>query len=434
MPPATPHVIALSEPATLLAAIVVMLLAGAWRARSPTLQRLDLPDAVVGGLAAALLLWALRQAAGLELQPGRGLRDLMLLAFFASIGLSARLALLRQGGRALVLLCAVSVLAMVLQNLPGLAVARAFDLHPFHGLLAGALSFVGGPGTALAWAQEAEAAGVPDARLIGLGSATLAVMAGALLAAPTTRWMIERRGLHALHAPATGPAASAAAQPPSRALPAAIDAGPPVAGAAPRAASAQASLDDTAVALLRSIALIAACVLLGQGLMQAARAMDMMLPGFLAALLAGVLVANLGELLPRRWALPDAELPGTLALRLFLAITLMSLPLGHLGGLLGPLLVNLVVQVLLILAIAWGLLFPLLGRSYDAAVATGGFLGYAVASMPVALATMRETTRLHGPAPRAMLWIMLAGSFFVDLANAAVAKAFLAWPLLKLAP
>lgn len=441
MPAAEPHVIPLSEPATLLAAIVVMLLAGLWRARSPTLQRLDLPDAVVGGLAAALLLWALRQAAGLELQPGRALRDLMLLAFFASIGLSARLALLRQGGRALVVLCAVSVLAMVLQNLAGLAVARAFDLHPFHGLLAGALSFVGGPGTALAWAQEAEAAGVPDAALIGLGSATLAVMSGALLAAPTTRWMIERRGLQAQRAAALAPAPAAGAAEraaPASDLPQRIDAGPPMPGSAapvhPVASHRHESLDDTAVALLRSIALVAACVLLGQGLVQAARAVDVMLPGFLAALLAGVLVANLAELLPRRWALPDAELPGTLALRLFLAITLMSLPLSHLGGLLGPLLVNLAVQLLLILALAWGLLFPLLGRSYDAAVATGGFLGYAVASMPVALATMRETVRQHGPAPRALLWVTLAGSFFVDLANAAVAKAFLMWPLLRLAP
>lgn len=430
MPAAAPHLIALSEPATLLAAIVALLLAGAWRQSSRALQRLNLPDAVLGGLAAALLLWTLRRATGLDVQPGHGLRELMLLAFFASIGLSARLALLRQGGRPLALLCAVSVLAMVLQNLLGLAVAQAWGLHPFNGLLAGALSFVGGPGTALAWAQEAEAAGVPDARLVGLGSATLALMAGALLAGPAARWMILRGGLHAAAPPQAPGTQSAADAGPSQ---------PDVSIAQARPAEllphpAHESLDAQALPLLRGVGLLLACVLIGRGLVATAAAAGIVLPGFLGALLAGVLLANLGTVLPRRLALADAELPGLLALKLFLAITLMSLPLGHLGGLLAPLLVNLALQLLLVAALAWGLLFPLLGRSYDAAVATGGFVGYAVASMPVALATMRETTRLHGPAPRAMLWIMLAGSFFVDLANAAVAKAFLAWPLLKLAP
>lgn len=428
---AAPLVITLSEPATLLAAIAVVLLAGAWRQRSRALQRLNLPDAVLGGLAAALLLWTLRRAMGLDVQPGHALRELMLLAFFASIGLSARLALLRQGGRPLALLCAVSVLAMVLQNLLGLAVAQAWGLHPFNGLLAGALSFVGGPGTALAWAQEAEAAGVPDARLVGLGSATLALMAGALLAGPAARWMILRRGLHAAAAPLQPPGTHDAADAaPSRPNATMAQTGPADLPLTP----ADESLDAQALPLLRGVGLLLACVLIGRGLVAASAAAGVVLPGFLGALLAGVLLANLGSVLPRRLALADAELPGLLALKLFLAITLMSLPLGHLGGLLAPLLVNLALQLLLVAALAWGLLFPLLGRSYDAAVATGGFVGYAVASMPVALATMRETARLHGPAPRAMLWITLAGSFFVDLANAAVAKAFLAWPLLRLAP
>lgn len=417
--------LSLSEPVTLLAAIAVTLAAGAWQARSPRLRRLDLPDAILGGLCAALAIWLLRQLAGWDVQPARGLRDAMLLAFFATVGLSARLSLLRQGGRPLVLLCGVSVLAMVLQNLAGLAVMLGFGLHPFHGLLAGALSYVGGPGTALAWAQEAEAAGVPDAGLVGLGSATLAVLSGALLAAPMTRWMIERRGLQARRPDRAG-------------VPVAMPAPHTLVPTTPPAEPVQApppSIEQSALALLRSIGLVVACMALGRLLVQAAAAWDMLLPGFLGALLAGVLVANLAAvLLPAGRALPDAELPGTLALKLFLAITLMSLPLGHLGELLLPLLVNAAVQVALIAVVAWALLFPLLGRDYDAAVATGGFLGYAVASMPVALATMRETSRQHGPAPRALLWITLAGSFFVDLANAAVAKAFLLWPLIRLAP
>ena len=51
--------------------------------------------------------------------------------------------------------------------------------------------------------------------------------------------------------------------------------------------------------------------------------------------------------------------------------------------------------------------------------------------MPVAMATMEQVTSRFGPAPRAFLLITLAGSFFVDLANALIVKAFLALPMFR---
>jgi len=86
------------------------------------------------------------------------------------------------------------------------------------------------------------------------------------------------------------------------------------------------------------------------------------------------------------------------------------------------------VQLLVIGAVAYFLLFPLLGRDYDAAVTTAGFIGFGIASMPVAMATMDEVTKRHGPSPKAFLVVTLAGAFFVDLANATVAKLFLMLP------
>jgi ESS family glutamate:Na+ symporter len=44
------------------------------------------------------------------------------------------------------------------------------------------------------------------------------------------------------------------------------------------------------------------------------------------------------------------------------------------------------------------------------------------------MATMDEVGRRYGPSPKAFLLITMAGSFFVDLANAFVAKSFLALP------
>jgi ESS family glutamate:Na+ symporter len=76
-------------------------------------------------------------------------------------------------------------------------------------------------------------------------------------------------------------------------------------------------------------------------------------------------------------------------------------------------------------------LFRLLGRDYDAAVAVGGFLGFGLSSMAAAMATMGAITERFGPSAKAFLLITLAGSFFVDLANAFVVQAMLALPLFK---
>ena len=185
-----------SEIETLIIALIVLFIGNGVRASLPWLQRIDLPDAVVGGLLAAILALVARTAFGIEFTFGSQLRDLLLLVFFSTIGLSAKLSALVAGGRALLILCVVTVLLITLQNLVGVAVAIAWGAHPFYGLLAGGLSFVGGPGTALAWAREAEGAGLEVARAVGIGAAALAVVSGALVAGPVAGHLIKRKNLH----------------------------------------------------------------------------------------------------------------------------------------------------------------------------------------------------------------------------------------------
>ena len=134
-------------------------------------------------------------ALGVDITFATTMRDVLLLVFFVTIGLSAKLSALRAGGRPLAILCAVTVLLLVVQNVTGLLMARLFGAHPFMGLIAGSISFVGGPGTAMAWAKEAEAVGVVRAPELAMAAATLAVITGALVSGPITSWLIRRRGL-----------------------------------------------------------------------------------------------------------------------------------------------------------------------------------------------------------------------------------------------
>jgi ESS family glutamate:Na+ symporter len=125
------------------------------------------------------------------------------------------------------------------------------------------------------------------------------------------------------------------------------------------------------------------------------------------------------------------ESTGAISLQLFLVLSLMGLRLWAIGRAIAPLLLNTALQIGLAGAIAMVLLYRLLGKDYDAAVTAGGFMGFGLASMPVAFATMEEVTAVHGPSPRAFLLITVVGSFFVDLANATITKLFLLLPIFR---
>ena len=159
-----------------------------------------------------------------------------------------------------------------------------------------------------------------------------------------------------------------------------------------------------------------------------ARDAGFVLPGFLTAMLVGVAITNLADAIGTKIDFAPIERGGEIALQAFLVMYLMSLKLWTLGAAIGPLMVNVAVQVLVTALIGILLLFRWLGRDYDAAVTVGGFLGFGLSSMPVAMATMDGVALRYGPSPKAFLLIALAGSFFVDLANAFIVKAFLALP------
>jgi ESS family glutamate:Na+ symporter len=121
-------------------------------------------------------------------------------------------------------------------------------------------------------------------------------------------------------------------------------------------------------------------------------------------------------------------------MQLFLVTALMATPLISVAQIIVPLVLNVAIQIAVTVALAYFVLFRLLGRDYDAAVAVGGFLGFGLSSMPVAMATMDEVSRRYGPSPKAFLLITLAGSFFVDLANAFIAKGVLSLPFFAILP
>ena len=394
--------LSLSNLETLAVGLLALVGANAIARAVPLISRISVPTPVIGGLLVALAAALLHWFGDTSIQFAGDLTNFLLLVFFTTVGLSAKLSALKAGGRPLVILCVVTVILLVAQNVVGILVAASVGAHPFYGLLIGSVSFVGGPGTAAAWAQEAQKMGLMNAPEVAVGAATLAVLVGAIVSGPVTGWLIRS---HTLQGPTGETHASWVA--PQAAAPAPA---PPI--------------ETVMVVLL----LIVGAILAGDSANQWARSAGLVLPGFLTAMLAGAAITNVADRIGARIDLPPIERGGEIALQAFLVMYLMSLKLWTLGAAIGPLMANVAIQVLVTVIIGVLLLFRWLGRDYDAAVTVGGFLGFGLSSMPVAMSTMDSVAIRYGPSPKAFLLIALAGSFFVDLANAFIVKAFLMLP------
>jgi ESS family glutamate:Na+ symporter len=373
----------------------------------PVLERANIPPAVTGGLIVAIVLEALQQLGGVEVTFATELRGLLLLVFFASLGLAARFRLLKTGGPAVAWVCVIIVLTIAAQNAIGIAVAQAYGLDPRLGLFMGSIAYLGGHGTTAAWAQAAEVADVPDAFELGIASATLGLVVGGLVGGPVAGWLAGRAAAR----PEPGGEAS-------------LPAVPQTPTATAHAAADRIDAPESSDRWVLSLLVLAACLVLGELFGRLATASGYPLPAFLTALLAGVLLTNFGDALGRAVDLPRADLIGTLALRVFLAMSMLSLDFSTLASYVAPLATALAAQVAATSLIATLLLYRVLGRGHEGGVGAGGFIGFALGAMPVGIATMKRVVQRVGPAPRAFVVVTLAAALFQDTANAVLVRVF----------
>src|SRR5690606_18172220 len=105
--------------ATLVIAIVVLLVGRTLIAKVGFLRRYNIPEPVVGGLIAAVLITALRFGANAEVLMDVSLQTPLMLAFFATVGLGADVRTLLKGGRTLVIFWVLLAGLLVTQNVAG---------------------------------------------------------------------------------------------------------------------------------------------------------------------------------------------------------------------------------------------------------------------------------------------------------------------------
>lgn len=362
------------------------------------LSKYNIPSAVVGGILCSLIVAVYYTATGREITFDLALRDLLLLVFFSTIGLSAKLRTLADGGIALGKMLLISILFLVLQNFAGIGVAALFGFNPGYGLMAGSISFAGGFGTAISWGEVAREAGLHGATEAGIACATFGLIAGGLIGGPLAEYLIQKNKLNGEIEPESPENET---EPDSSSIPVTIE------------------------GMLGTILALAICVSAGDVVNQWLHTKGLGLPGFLTALFVGIVLTNTLDLFQKELHSNAIRLCGDISLELFLSMSLMSMQLWTLASSVGPLLTVVVAQILVMALIAYHIVFRFMGRNYEAAVMSGGFIGLGLGATPVAMANMNALVKKYGASPQAFLVIPLMGAFFIDIANAMILRLFL---------
>ncbi|MFM7627040.1 MAG: sodium/glutamate symporter [Gammaproteobacteria bacterium] len=378
------------------------------------LARLSIAGPVVGGLAVAITLLALRSAGMPTPEFDTTFQKTLLVAFFATLGFAARLDLLRRGGPQVFVFLALCAVFAVMQSLVGIFVAQLFGLSSLFGVLVGVTTLSGGPATGAAFAPQFEAAGVTGAGAIAVASAMSGIVLGGLLGGPLAVRLMRRT----------------VAEQPSVARPTADLRPAETRSTTSRAADVPNAQDPTEEVpgerrVFGSVVLLLVVIVGGQWVSAGIERLGITLPGYIGAMLLAAIAVNGAEALGRwRPSVAVLDMLGAVALSLFLAMWLMTLDLRQLHSVAGALLVNLALQVVLI-ATFLGVVFRVMGRDHDAAVMSGGFTGFMLGTTATALAVMRALVERHGAAPRAFLVAPLVGAFFLDFVNAIIITTFL---------
>ncbi len=370
-------------------------------------KEFSIPDPVTGGLIASLVLALLFLISGIGINFDMAARDLLLIYFFTTIGINTTLKDLLSGGKPLVILLTVTIAYMFLQNLTGITVAALFDQPTAIGMLGGTVSLIGGHGTTIAWSPRiAEDFGISNAMEIGIACATFGLILASLMGGPIAKFLITKHKL----------------------TPAKVE---PLDIGTPEEQTDKHLIDH--MDFLDAVLAVHVSVILGYLINGGLEELGLKLPLFVTCLFAGIIITNLvpksfpritGTVWPSRK--PAIALIAEISLGTFLAMSLMSMQLWTLVDLAGPIFAILGAQFLVAVSLTLFVVFPLMGRSYDAAIVCAGFGGISLGSTPTAMANMSAVAQRYGASHLAIVIVPLVSAVFIPLVNALLIPFFLA--------
>ena len=384
-----------------LAIAVILLMIGKWiKSRVEFFEKYFIPAPVIGGVVFSIFALVGKISGAFIFGFDDILKNLLMIAFFTTIGFLASFKLLKKGGVKVFIFFGIATGLVILQNIVGVFLAKAFKLNPLIGIASGSIPLTGGHGTSGAFGPVLEAAGATGATSVGIAAATFGLIGGCLIGGPVAKQLMKKYKL---------------------------------VGNKEEDFLEHSTSDDhhvikekiTEETIFSAVVYIAISMGIGALLIPISKKIGLILPPYIGPMIIAAIIRNVSDSKGEELPLHTINALGNVALQLFLAMALMSMRLWELAELAGPLSVILLAQLALMAAYAYFITFKAMGGDYDAAVLSAGHCGFGMGATPNAMANMESFTAVNGPSPTAFFVLPLVGALFIDFTNASIITVFM---------
>jgi len=384
---------------TIIVAVLVLFLGKYLNNKFDILRKYNIPEPVTGGLIASLFFGLLFLLFDLDIKFATHYRDILLIVFFTSLGLSTKIQSIVKGGKILLILTVFAIGYIFLQNYMGILLTKLFNYNPAMGLLAGSIPLQGGHGNVVSFVPVIdEQFSISNGMEIGMIMATFGLIAGGILGGPVAKYLIKKYNL----------------KPDTETDDSEISIG--------RKHGKNLTIDYNSI--LKVIIMIFLSVGGGIYLHEFLDYINFTLPLFATCMLGGVILAWIVPLIIPKFDCaaksPTLAITSDLSLGLFLAMAMMSLKFWEIGEESLFIIVSILLQTIAILLFTVFVIFRVLGKSYASAVISAGYIGSAMGATPTAMANMAAVTKEHGPSAIAFAVIPIMGAFIIQVSNAFV--------------
>ncbi len=355
----------------------------------PILRKFCIPTAVIGGLLFSVVMLITHSTDLMEVTMDETIREISMRIFFCSIGFLASFAMLRAGGKMVIIMVLMTFVLICVQNFVGIVSVGLFDLDPKFGLALGSMSLIGGHGTSAAFGEVlVNDYGLVGGDVVAIASATFGLAIAGIIGGPLSRYLVRKHGLKS-----SGEELQVSEE-------------------------VNTSIDQHR--FLQAIMVIVICLGGGVIVNELFSDVGISLPSYLGAMILAFIIRNVAEYKKIDIPLKELETIGWVALSIFLAMALMSMKLWQLADLAAPMVFALVIQTIILMLFVYFVVFKVTGRNYESAAMVAGMSGFGMGATPNAVANIEALMSEYGPAPVAYFVVPIVGGVFTDFMNVAV--------------
>lgn len=388
---------------------IVLIIGSFIKERVNIFKKYCIPAPVVGGFSFAIISFLLRKSNLLYINFDTTLQNILMTAFFTTVGFTASISLLKKGGSKVLKFLVVAVLLVLTQNVVGVLSAKAIGVNSLLGLIAGSVSMTGGHGASGAFGPVIESSGLNGALSISMACATFGLVSGSIIGGPLGKRLIEKYNLSSDECEADRN---------NNILELSLE------GDGTCLGITKGELSE--IKLTNSVIQIVVAMGFGTIISSIFSLLNITIPEYIGAMVIAAIMRNFSDI-KGIWETSEKELStiGSICLSLFLSMAMCSLKLWELIDLAIPIIILLGVQTIVMILFAYFITFKVMGKDYTAAILAAGHCGFGMGATPNGIANMESITSKYGPSTNAFFILPLVGALFIEFFNSATITTFI---------